>query len=87
MNKSVANVLDYAMYLSTCVAVTVAAGGSNIYGVDQEGEITFDRSLSNAYLPFLAIAYALFFSVTVSIACNYILVPSSGEDVVLAFKR
>jgi hypothetical protein len=32
---------DYIMYLSFCIAITIAAGCNNIIGVDQEGEIVF----------------------------------------------
>lgn len=79
LNKSIANALDYSMYLSCAIAVSVSASVNNIFGVDQMGEIVFDISINNAYLPFLVVAYVLFFSTSMSVVSGYVFHPSTCD--------
>jgi hypothetical protein len=87
LNKIVTHALDYNMYLSICLTGALACGGLNIVGADQNGEIIFDYSICNIYLPLIAISFILFFSMLVSIISYFLFSPDSGDECALIFKR
>lgn len=67
------------MYLSCATAVRVSGSLNNISGEDQMGEIVFDISINNAYLPFLVVAYVLFFSTSMSVVSGYVFHPTTCD--------
>jgi Na+/H+-translocating membrane pyrophosphatase len=86
VRKVVSNALDYNMYLCVSLVCAVVAATS-VIGADQQGEIIFDHSVSNCYLPLLAFCFLLFFSVVASAVSLMIFSPDSGEEAALIFKR
>ena len=87
MRKIVSNALDYSMYLAVALACATSAGGMNIIGADQKGEIIFDYSIANIYLPLLALLFLFFFSLFANVLASLLLAPESGEDAAIVFKR
>lgn len=75
------------MYLCMSVAGAVIAGGLNVVGADQRGEIVFDLSGRNFYLPLLALLFLLAVSFLVSLAFLLLFHPTSGDEAALVFKR
>lgn len=67
INKSLSKTLDYLAFLPSIIGIVMKAAGMNVIGVDQKGEIVFDLSADNAYVPVLLIGFSLFFSVLFSI--------------------
>lgn len=87
MRKIVSNALDYSMYLAVALACATSAGGMNIIGADQQGEIIFDYSISNIYLPLLALLFLFFFSLLANLLASLLLAPDSGDEAAIVFKR
>ena len=65
VRKVVSNALDYNMYLCVSLVCAVVAGAT-VTGADQQGEIIFDHSMSNCYLPLMAFCFLLLFSLLAS---------------------
>lgn len=75
------------MYLSVALACATSAAGMNIIGADQKGEIIFDYSIYNIYLPLLAVLFLLFFSLLANVITSLFLYPESGDEAAIIFKR
>jgi hypothetical protein len=86
VRKVVSNALDYNMYLCVSLVCAVVAG-ANVTGADQQGEIIFNNSMSNCYLPLIAFSFLLFFSLLASALSFVFINPDSGEEAALVFKR
>jgi hypothetical protein len=75
------------MYLAVALACATSAGGMNIIGADQKGEIIFDYSIYNIYLPLLAVLFLFFFSLLANVLTSLVLSPDTGDEAVIIFKR
>lgn len=87
VRKIVSNAMDYNMYLAIALTCATSAAGMNIIGADQKGEIIFDFSIYNIYLPLLAILFMLFFSLLANVLTSLLLAPDSGDECAIIFKR
>lgn len=63
------------------IVLTIYAAAENVIGTDQKGEIIFELSLRNCYLPILSYLFSLIFLFLFNVAAGVILRPSSGEEV------
>jgi hypothetical protein len=68
-------------YLAAGVSVAIYSASYNIVGTDQEGEIIFNYSLSNCYLPILSIIFSLFYNLFFNAIFGIVISPSSGDGV------
>ena len=87
MRKVVSNAIDYNMYFCMGLAGAVIAGGLNVVGADQHGEIVFDLSGRNFYLPLIAMLFLITISFLVSLVFLFLFHPASGDEAALLFKR
>jgi hypothetical protein len=72
VNKGLAKSLDYIFFFILSIAVSTKIVANNIVGTDQRGEIIFELSGYNIFLPLLAMSFGVFFFMIFSI-----LIPSS----------
>lgn len=63
------------MYLVIGLACATGATGTNVIGADQNGEIIFDLSCNNLYLPLMAVLFLLCFSFLANVALSLIASP------------
>lgn len=75
------------MYLAVALACATSAAGMNIIGADQKGEIIFDYSIYNIYLPLLAVLFLFFFSLLANVLTSVLLSPDTGDEAAIIFKR
>jgi len=61
------------------LAGAVIAGGLNIIGADQHGEIVFDLSGRNFYLPLIGLLFLITISFVVSIVFLFLFHPTTGD--------
>jgi Na+/H+-translocating membrane pyrophosphatase len=72
VNRSLSAVLDSVGYLSAGVTVPMFISACNIMGVDQKGEITFQYTLKNCYLPILSFLFSLFYNLLLNVITSLI---------------
>lgn len=75
------------MYLAVALTCATSAAGMNIIGADQSGEIIFNYSIYNVYLPLLAMLFLFFFSLVSNVLTSVILSPDNGDEAAIIFKR
>jgi len=68
-------------YVTAGISVTIYTAAYNIVGTDQEGEIVFELTLNNCYLPILSFFFSLFFNLLFNIVLGFVLRPSTGDGV------
>ena len=86
VRKIVSNALDYNMYLAVALTCATSAAGMNIIGADQSGQIIFDYSIYNVYLPLLAVLFLFFFSLVSNVLTTLVLSPDNGDEAAIIFK-
>ena len=80
-NKTIASLLDTLTFFLAALSLTFYCAATSIIGTDQEGQIVFELSLNNCYLPIISILFSVFFMFFFNVLSGMFLRPTSGSEV------
>ena len=87
VRKIVSNAIDYNMYFCLSIACGVSSAGTNVIGADQDGEIIFNLSNCNMYLPLMAVLFMMTISLLVNLVFTFVVSADNGSDIAMNLKR